>query len=493
MTRQQTIAAGILTDTLFATRYFFKHRFNKKFVVGEHHIQICQALDKVFSGECKRLMILLPPRYSKTETAVKTTIAKGLALNAESKFIHLSYSKDLALDNSTEVKEIIQSEFYQELFPHIKIAKGEAVKHKWYTEQGGGVYTTSTGGQITGFGAGMVDELQEKQELDELLTDIESHSTFAGAIIIDDPIKPEDASSALLRDKVNMRFETTIRSRTNSRNTPIIIIMQRLHRNDLCGYLLETEAEDWTVLSLPALITDEQGNEKALWEFKHTVAELKKIQKANRFVFETQYQQNPQQINERLWLFAFNREKHTGNTQYNKAEPLYMSWDFNRNPMCVNLFQHYDDTVYGIESISIDDATVQKVCDYIDANYKDAFFIVTGDASGKNKTTVSHLDNYSIIKNYFNLSRGQMQYSASNPRLEDSRYFMNAIFEQQAIVFDAEKCKDAIFDFENVLADEENKPVKDSRGKKEQQSDHLDTVRYYFHRFFRDIIRFNRK
>ena len=70
-------------------------------------------------------------------------------------------------------------------------------------------------------------------------------SDFAGAIVIDDPIKPEDALSETIRERVNNRFESTIRNRVNSRNTPIIIIMQRLHEHDLCGYLHEIEPEEW--------------------------------------------------------------------------------------------------------------------------------------------------------------------------------------------------------------------------------------------------------
>jgi predicted phage terminase large subunit-like protein len=95
---------------------------------------------------------------------------------------------------------------------------------------------------------------------------------------------------------VNNRFETTIRNRVNSRNTPIVIIMQRLHEHDLCGYLQSIEPDDWTVLSLPCIYTGEDGQEKALWEHKHTIEELRKIEKANPFVFETQYMQNPTPI-----------------------------------------------------------------------------------------------------------------------------------------------------------------------------------------------------
>lgn len=486
MTENDLIRAKILTDTLFATRYLFRERFSRKFIVGNHHKLIASYLDRVYSGEIKRLMILMPPRYAKTEMAVKTFIAKGLAINPASKFIHTSYSKDLALDNASEVKEIIQSDYFQELFPHIKIARGEAVKHKWYTEQGGGVYTTSTAGQITGFGAG---EVENETEINETIEELEKQTTFAGAIIIDDPIKPEDASSATMREKVNMRFETTIRSRTNSRNTPIILIMQRLHKNDLAGYLMSIEPDDWTVLSLPALSVNEDGEEVALWEFKHTVAELKKIQSANRFVFETQYQQNPKEINEKLWCFAFNYEKHVGTALFNPKEYLYLSFDFNRNPLCVTLWQKYNDTIFCVDTIQMEDATVQTVCAEIDKRYKGAFLLVTGDASGKSKTTVSILDNFQIIKNYFDLTKGQMQYSGSNPRLQDSRYFVNAIFEKATIVIDKDKCKPLIFDLENVLSDSENKPIKTSRTNVAEQADCFDTMRYFLHRFCKDILK----
>jgi hypothetical protein len=417
---------------------------------------------------------------------VKTAIAKGLAINAASKFIHTSYSKDLALDNASEVKEIVQSEYYKKLFPHIRIAKGEAVKHKWYTEQGGGVYTTSTAGQITGFGAGEVDD---EKELSDEIDSIDTTSKFAGAIIIDDPIKPEDAASALMRDKVNNRFETTIRSRTNSRNTPIILIMQRLHKMDLAGYLLSIEPDDWTVLSLPALSTNEQGEEVALWPFKHTVEELHKIRKANRFVFETQYQQNPKEINEKRWCFAFSEEKHTGVCKFNPNEYLYLSFDFNRNPLCCTIWQKYDNTLFGLETISLEDATVHSMCVEIERKYKGSLMLVTGDASGKSKTTVSILDNFQIIKNYFNLSKSQRQYSGSNPRLQDSRYFVNGMFENVNIVIDKEKNKELIFDLDNVMSDAENKPIKTSRSNAAEQADSLDTMRYFFHRFCKDMLR----
>ncbi len=281
-----------LGSVLDFTRFSFKITKGNKFLVGNHHRIICDALDKVIRGETKRLIINLAPRYGKTELAVKSFIAYGLALNPESKFLHLSYSDDLVLDSSREIRETLEDETMQSLFGVNIVSKNNK---KWYTDKGGGLYAVSTGGQVTGFGAGKVDyDSEEKDSIDEFIPYYDSK--FAGAIVIDDPIKPEDALSDNLREKVNQRFETTIRNRVNSRNTPIIIIMQRLHEQDLCGYLIDAEPDEWEVISLPCIQTDDEGKEYALWESKHTLEELKELERVQSFVFETQYMQNPKPL-----------------------------------------------------------------------------------------------------------------------------------------------------------------------------------------------------
>lgn len=275
-----------LKSTLFFTRYFFKHQQKRKFVVGEHHEIISSVLDKVISGDIKKLIINIAPRYGKTELAVKNFMAKGLAHNPKAKFIHLSYSDDLALDNSESVKDIVKSPEYQSLFD-VKIKANSDSKKKWYTTDGGGVYATSAAGQVTGFGAGQVDD-----ELEQELDNFTNSNKFGGALIIDDPIKPDDADSYIIRDRINNKFESTIRNRVNSRNTPIIIIMQRLHENDLCGFLIDKEPNEWTVVSLPCIKSDNTP----LWEFKHTIEELEKMRKYNEVVFDRQYMQNPKPL-----------------------------------------------------------------------------------------------------------------------------------------------------------------------------------------------------
>lgn len=294
-----------LKSLLFHYRYFFKHKERMKAVIGEHHLIIIDALERVLRGELKRLIINIAPRYNKTEIAVKMLISHGLALNPSAKFIHLSYADDLALDNSEQIKEIIQSAEYQQLFPDVKVKKDSRAKDKWYTTAGGGVLARAAGGQVTGFGAGKPDETNES--LNEFLEDIEIANAksaldkkrqFGGLICIDDPIKPIDADSDTIRERVNERFDSTIKNRVNSRHTPIIIIMQRLHPNDLSGYLTsENRREKWEVISLPAI--NEHNNNygltagEALWPYKHTLSELLNMRHDNEVVFERQYMQNP--------------------------------------------------------------------------------------------------------------------------------------------------------------------------------------------------------
>ena len=166
----------LLSDSLNFTRYFFKSRYHRKFVVGQHHRMIADALNKVYTGETKKLIINIAPRYGKTEQAVKNFIANGLALNPKAKFIHLSYSDDLARDNSRGVQEIMRDPEFQRLFDAKPTSPNTK---KWFTRQGGGLYAVSSAGQVTGFGAGLVDEVKNAESdkdlneaLDEFMPEV---------------------------------------------------------------------------------------------------------------------------------------------------------------------------------------------------------------------------------------------------------------------------------------------------------------------------------
>lgn len=286
------------------TQVLFAAQFKKPFITNSHHRQIFQALEEVVDGKCSKLIINIAPRYSKTEIAVKSFISWAFTLNPKCRFIHLSYSDSLVTDNSRAIQEIMSEPIYRELFPGSALASSRISGTKWETTAGGGLYAVSTQGQVTGYGAGEVEQ-EESRTMDSYTADQVNDRIFSGAIVIDDPIKPEDALSDVIRERVNMRFENTIRNRVNSRHTPIIIIMQRLHEHDLCGYLQEIEPGEWKVLSIPCISLDEEGQEQPLWPHKHTLEELYKIRKANSFVFETQYLQNPKPIEGLMYQVGF--------------------------------------------------------------------------------------------------------------------------------------------------------------------------------------------
>lgn len=300
----EVLRLEMLTSIEAFTRAMFRAQYRRSFAVSWHHRQIFAALQDVVDGACKRLIINMPPRYSKTETVIKSFTSWCFANNPRCKFLHLSYSDMLVNDNSATIRSVMMDPLYKELFPGSALEREKGSAARWKTKAGGEFYAVSTQGQVTGFGAGLVDEpadgvsyegLTSDPRLNELLGLMEAKTRlFNGAILIDDPMKPEDGDSELVRERINQRFESTIRNRVNSRNTPIIIIMQRLHENDLCGYLMEKEPGEWRVLSLPAIQTDpETGEETALWPMKHTLEELHRLRDIDPAVFDTQYMQDP--------------------------------------------------------------------------------------------------------------------------------------------------------------------------------------------------------
>jgi predicted phage terminase large subunit-like protein len=269
---QKVLKVKCENSLLFYARYIYKENHNRKFIMSPHFERLAEFLEAVYRGEITRGIINIPPRYGKTELVIKVFISWCLAKVSYSKFIHLSYSDTLALDNSSETKEYIESESFQVLWK-MELKKDSKSKKKWYTEHGGGMYATAAGGPVTGFGAG-----------------VDGVEGFSGAVLIDDPLKPDDAFSEVERNKVNKRYNNTIRSRINTERTPIIVIMQRLHEDDFSGFLLNGgSGEKWEHLCLPAL----NENNEPLYPHKHTFKELELIRQADRYTFSGQYMQTP--------------------------------------------------------------------------------------------------------------------------------------------------------------------------------------------------------
>ncbi len=260
------------SDLYFFSRWMFLGRKKYKWMRAKQHKIICDALMRVYRGECKRLIINIPPRYSKTELAVINFIAWAMGQNPDSEFIHTCYSGALASNNSGQIREILKSAEYREVFPSVHLRDDSQAKNEWRTRDGGVMYAVGAGGTITGFGAGKVRE------------------GFGGAIIIDDPHKADEARSDVVRNGVIEWFQNTLESRCNSPHTPIIVIMQRLHERDLSGWLAEGgNGEEWEVVKLKAL----QDDGTALWPEKHTVERLRQMERSNPYTFAGQYQQEP--------------------------------------------------------------------------------------------------------------------------------------------------------------------------------------------------------
>ena len=231
-------------DGLYFTRYFMKQRLGSKMILGRHHPVMQRALDRTMLKPddpdfISRLIITVPPGYTKTEMGVIAYMSRGLAINPKSRFMHLSYSHALALLNSATTREIVKSEKYQAMWP-LSTKDDADSKSLWWTTNGGGVYATSAAGQVTGFRAGHMDH---------------AATGFCGALIIDDAVKPDDAYSEVKREAVNNRYNETIASRLAVESIPVILIMQRIHHHDLAGYLLQGgSGEMWHHLDLPVII-----------------------------------------------------------------------------------------------------------------------------------------------------------------------------------------------------------------------------------------------
>ncbi|EPS5703791.1 TPA: DNA-packaging protein [Klebsiella pneumoniae] len=283
-------------DGLYYARYFFKQRTGGKMIVAPHHKVIQKTLDRVIDGEIQRLIINVPPGYTKTELATINMMGRGLALNFRARFMHLSYSHNLALLNSSTARGMIKSQAYQSMWP-MALRDDADSKAMWWTEHGGGVYASSAAGQVTGFRAGHMEP------------------GWQGALIIDDPVKPDDAYSEIVRDGVNNRFNETIKSRLAIETTPMIVIMQRIHYHDLSGYLLRGgSGEKWHHLNLPVIIDSSRSYEEIypenthaipidhglpdgwLWPFKHNESHRVSLF-SHRRTAEAQYMQNPKRFN----------------------------------------------------------------------------------------------------------------------------------------------------------------------------------------------------
>ena len=247
-----------------------------KFIPSPYLELICNELIRC-TKQKRRLVINLPPRSLKSFVVSICFVAYMLGINPKLRILCVSYGKELANELSRKTKVLMESDFYKELF---NTRLGDKNTEDFFeTTAGGYRYSTSIGGVLTGIGADI--------------------------IIIDDPIKAEDALSQIKRDKVNKWYSNTLVTRLNNKKSgSIILVMQRLHVDDLSAYMLANE--DCIHINLPAIATENQefvlpGNRKIVRKIGETliperesIADLEALKKTmSEFYFEAQYQQNP--------------------------------------------------------------------------------------------------------------------------------------------------------------------------------------------------------
>jgi hypothetical protein len=246
------------------------------------HIELLAAkLEAVMRGECQRLIVTLPPRDLKSHAVSIAFVAWYLGHYPSRQIICASYGHDLATKFARDCRTLMMSNLYKSMF-RTRLSARKAIDD-FVTTDGGTRMATSVGGVLTGRGADL--------------------------IVIDDALKPDDALSETKRTSVNDWYDNTLLSRLNDKEKgTIVIIMQRLHQDDLIGHVLEQGGE-WDVVSFPAIAEENEihvienalgrrtilrSAGDALHPARETLGTLRRMREAmGEYNFASQYQQTP--------------------------------------------------------------------------------------------------------------------------------------------------------------------------------------------------------
>ena len=215
--------------TAFVHKVFTTVSPNDTFKPNWHIEAITHELMRCHARENRRLLITQPPRSLKSICTSVAFVAWALGQDPTLRFLCVSYSEGLANDLARQFRMVVESDWYKRIFPRMRLKK--ETRSECITTRGGGRVALSVGGSVTGRGADF--------------------------IIIDDPLKAEDGASETARNNVIQWYDGTLITRLNDKNRGVIIlVMQRLHQEDLAGYLIERSS--WHQLNLPAIAIEDQ-------------------------------------------------------------------------------------------------------------------------------------------------------------------------------------------------------------------------------------------
>ena len=338
-------------------RIFFQLLQGQKFKKNWHHTYECRLAEAVYRREMDRVIINVAPGSTKTEIWsihwIAWCIIKCMNEGVSSRWLPLSFSDDLVKENAIRVKEILDSEEFQTLWP-LEIAKTTKSRSNWmYFDVNGNrhrLYGTSIGGQVTGRRAGFM--------LDK---------SFTGALILDDPLPPKDAESGLKMDTANKKLNRVVRSRLAHDEVPIVMIQQRIANGDSTDYLNSDKTPDeYKMFKVPALIDreyldtlDEDMQKECIkdtgfdnkrvsyWADKEPTETLLKMEEADNYMFSAQYQQAPDDALQegvvyRSEIELLIEENRFCNIPVEKSLPVFTFWDLGLNDsMTVWLMQPF--------------------------------------------------------------------------------------------------------------------------------------------------------
>ena len=266
----------------FIERSFYELNPQTGFSQSPHIEVMASKLEACRRGRIRRLIVNQPPRSLKSHAVSVAFPAWLLGHNPAAQIICASYGQDLADKHARDCRTLMSSAFYQRLFPRTRLSAEKQSVNEFMTTALGFRLSTSIGGVLTGRGADL--------------------------IILDDPLKPDDAMSETRRNSVNEWYDNTLVSRLNNKETGVIIIlMQRLHQDDLVGHV--RDQEEWEVSSFPAIAREDEvhliesplGQRRferkageALQPQRESLLTLKGIrQTIGEYNFASQYQQDP--------------------------------------------------------------------------------------------------------------------------------------------------------------------------------------------------------
>jgi hypothetical protein len=202
--------------------------------IGNWHIDaMAYAAELIMKGEVKQLITNVPPRHLKSIIYSVALPAFMLGRDPTKRIVCVSYALDLAVKHANDFRSVLNSNWYKRVFPNTRISREKDTQNETMTTARGYRYATSLCGILTGRGADV--------------------------IILDDPQKPDEALSEAHRKSAASWFDSTLLSRLDSKSAGVIVlVMQRLHEDDLAGYLLEKENDARHHLKIPAIAEEEQ-------------------------------------------------------------------------------------------------------------------------------------------------------------------------------------------------------------------------------------------